>query len=114
VLFFFMEKRFAVSDEVLEISQLWPVDCGEIGFGDDAPENGEPDSAAARIGRSNALFVAVCPTGFETGPITIPLARIINKIRLNGAVLRLLIPLEKAELSKIAREAHPNSSRGAA
>ena len=62
-----MEKRFAVSDEVLEISQLWTVNGRKIRLGDDAPENREPDSAAAGISRSNAIFVTMCPTGIESG-----------------------------------------------
>src|SRR5689334_15066519 len=66
--FLFMEKRFTVGYQILEISQLWSVHRGEIGFRNDALENREPDSAAGRIRSPNALFVALRPTRFETRP----------------------------------------------
>ena len=72
--FFFMEKRFTVGYQILQISQLWTVNRGEIGLSDDALENREPDSTASRIGSSNTLFVAGSRPGRPkaTLPLRIP------------------------------------------
>src|SRR5262245_58770495 len=68
VSFFFMEKRLAVSDQILQIAELRTVNRREVGFRDDALDKREPHSAGGRISGANSLFVAVCPTGFEARP----------------------------------------------
>jgi hypothetical protein len=36
IAFFVIEKAFAVSDEILKIPELWPVNSRIIDFGDDS------------------------------------------------------------------------------
>src|SRR5688572_17871584 len=65
---FFMEKRFTVGGQILQVSELRAVDGWKVRLGNDALEDREPDSASTRIGSSNTVFVTVRPAGFETRP----------------------------------------------
>ena len=46
---FFMEESLAIGDEILKVANLWAVQRGVIGFGDNAIPKSEPEAAGGGV-----------------------------------------------------------------
>ena len=58
-----VEEALPVRDKELEIPELRPIHGRVVDFGNDPVPEGEPEPAGAGVGRADAVFCAVGPTG---------------------------------------------------
>ncbi len=60
-----VEERLAVREQELHVAELGPVDPGEVDLRDDPPPDRVPESRVGRVGRADAVLVAVRPAGHD-------------------------------------------------
>jgi hypothetical protein len=63
--FLFMEKAFPISNEVLQVPNLWTVHRWIVDFGDYAIPESEPDAAIGRVGGAYSIFASMGPPGLD-------------------------------------------------
>jgi hypothetical protein len=63
-----MKEGLTISKKKLDVSHLGHINGRVIDLGDDTVPDGKPNPTGSRVGCADPIFVAVRPTGLQTGP----------------------------------------------
>ena len=64
----FMEETLTIGDQILKVTNLRPVNCGVVGFGDNAIPKGEPEAAGGGVGGPHASLSSLGPSRVNARP----------------------------------------------
>ena len=64
----FMEETLPIGDQILKVTNLGPVNCGVISFGDNAIPKSEPEATGGSVGGPYALLSSLRPSRLNTRP----------------------------------------------
>ena len=83
---FIPEEGLPVSNEVLQVAYLRPINGGIIDLVHDALGNGKPDPAQSRVSGPDSVLVAACPSGSDPG--TAGSRMLLQQVRHRDSFLR--------------------------
>src|SRR4029077_9888189 len=64
----FMEETLTIADQILKVANLRTVNCGVIGFGDNAIPKGEPKPAGCSVGGAHSALSSLGPSRCNARP----------------------------------------------